>query len=212
MAMVGHAAEAVELPVAPGRLHRISHEVYREMARLGLITKEDRAVLIEGLVVTKMTKGPAHIRVVENLIEILGDFRLAGHRVRKEDPIVLRGCGPEGRDSEPEPDVVLARGTKATFRDRLPEAAEVALIIEVADTSLAEDRKMLPVYARAGVPIVWIVNLDTETIEVYWDPSADPVDARYRESRFAVAGEDLEIVDGDTHQVLGSIAVAAVFV
>jgi Uma2 family endonuclease len=185
--------------------------VYQEMGRRGLLTREDRVVLVEGLLVTKMTKGAAHIRVVENVVEILGALGLEGHRVRKEDPIRLRGAGHGGRDSTPEPDVVLARGTKATFRDRLPEAEEVALIVEVADSSLAEDRKMLPVYARAGIPVVWIVNLDDETIEIHSVPFAGDVEAHYRESMIAAAGAELEIMDHRNNlPVLGRIAVAAV--
>jgi len=83
------------------------------------------------------------------------------------------------------------------------------LLVEVADHSLYEDRRMLAVYARAGIPRVWIVNLDDATVEVYWSPHADADGALLRESRHAGAAEDLAI--SDRGQDLGVIPSAAIF-
>jgi Uma2 family endonuclease len=183
-----------ELPVSAGRLHRLTNEVYAEMGRLGLLRREDRVVLIEGLLVTRRNKGPGHVTAVENVVELLKGLGLAGYRVRQEAPIVLPG-GDAGRDSMPEPDVVVARGTKATFKVRHPVPDEIALLVEVADHSIYEDRKMLALYARSGIPQVWIVNLNDHTVEVYWSPYADAFEARYRDSRTVGSAEDLALSD-----------------
>ncbi len=172
MATVTHPTAPADLPAAEWRLHRFTNEAYAEMGRLGLISKEQRVVLIEGLLVAKMNKGPSHVTTVENVVELLKGLAPVGYRVRQEAPIVIPGRDG-GRDSTPEPDVVLARGTKATFRVRHPAPDEVALLVEVADHSLYEDRKMLAIYARAGIPRVWIVNLDDATVELYGSPYAD---------------------------------------
>jgi Uma2 family endonuclease len=85
----------------------------------------------------------------------------------------------------------------------------VALLVEVADHSLYEDRKMLAVYARAGIPRIWIVSLDQASIEIYWSPHGDADGACYRETRTVGAAEDLAI--SDRGQDLGVIPAAAIF-
>src|SRR5262249_60052872 len=71
----------------------------------------------------------------------------------------------------PEPDLVIARGSRKSYRRRHPEPAEVALVIEVSDTTYPRDRgQKWAAYARAGIPIYWIVNLPQRRIEVYTKP------------------------------------------
>jgi Uma2 family endonuclease len=196
-----------DLPVAAGRLHRLSIEAYAEMGRLGVLGRGDRVVLIEGLLVEKMNKGPGHVTTLENVVELLRGLAPAGYRVRQESPIVLPGVA--GRDSMPEPDAVLARGTRDTFKARHPSPDEVALIVEVADHSVYEDRKMLALYARAGIPQVWIVNLNDHTVELYWTPEADASGARYRDGRTAGSAEDLAV--SDRGRDLGAIPSVEIF-
>ncbi len=159
---------------------------------------------------TKMNKGPSHVTTVENVVEQLKGLAPAGYRVRQEAPIVIPGRDG-GRDSTPEPDVLLARREQGGgfFRVRHPVPDEVVLLVEVADHSLYEDRKMLAVYARAGIPHVWIVNLDNATVELYWSPYADADGTFYRETRTAGAAEDLAI--SDRGQDLGVLPSAAIF-
>ena len=207
MAMAANAAETMDLPVSAGRLHRISHDVYQEMGRSGLIAGEDRVVLIEGLLVTKRAKGPApHPGRGERRRDLRHPWpgglscaeggsdppARAQARGPRQHPGARRGAGPRH---------------EGDLRDRLPEVGEIALVVEVADSSLAEDRKLLPVYARAGIPVVWIVSLDDETVEVHSAPCAGDVDApmaRDGPRRGAV----LEIIDRGTFQALGRVAVA----
>ncbi len=81
-----------------------------------------------------------------------------------QNPVALR------RHGEPQPDVALVEGLPS---GRLPGPAEIAPIVEVADTSLAYDReRKLPLYAEAGIPEVWIVNLADNVVEVYAEPTS----------------------------------------
>jgi Uma2 family endonuclease len=74
-------------------------------------------------------------------------------------------------DSEPQPDLVLLKPPLETYRNRLPQAEDILLLIEVADSSLEYDRnEKLPIYARAEIPEVWIVNLKDKQLEVYSEP------------------------------------------
>jgi hypothetical protein len=195
-----------DLPARADRLFRITSVLYHAMAEHGLFKKEDRVVLLDGFLVKKMTKGPKHILAVQNVVDLLAGLGLQGFYPRKEDPVALYD-GPGGTDSEPEPDVVLTRGTKHTYADHLPKPNDVVLAIEVADTSLRVDRAGLDRYAWFGIPCVWIVNLVNGTIEVYDTPmdSRTP-EARYGHSEVRRAGEAVEIVaDG---RVLGRVAVS----
>ena len=77
-------------------------------------------------------------------------------------------------DSEPEPDLMVARGDSADYPDSHPKAADVALVVEISDTTLARDRgTKMRMYARAGIPAYWIVDLNESRVEVRTDPGED---------------------------------------
>lgn len=89
-------------------------------------------------------------------------------------------------DTEPEPDMVITR--EWDYARTNPTAADVLLIIEVADSTIAEDRnEKVTRYARAGIPEVWLVDLTTDTIARYTDLR----DGRYQRMETARAGETL---------------------
>jgi Uma2 family endonuclease len=75
------------------------------------------------------------------------------------------------RDSEPEPDLAVARGEIDDYEERHPGPRDVALVVEIAKSSLAEDRKLAETYGGAGIPIFWIVNLVHRQLEVYSRPT-----------------------------------------
>ena len=136
-------------------------------------------VLIDGLLVSIMTKGPDHSSSAGMGQSLLARLLPDGWHVRKEDPITLPD-GPAGHPSEPEPDLAVVRGQFRDYTTRHPLPGEIALVVEVARTSLRFDREMLSRYAWAGIPTVWIVNLVSRTVEVYSEPSGPGEDARYR--------------------------------
>src|SRR5947209_15381550 len=101
---------------------------YQRMIETGILTPEDKVELLENYVVLEMPRNPPHDGTVELLTEILGRIVPGGWRLRVQLTVVLP-------DSQPEPDLLLARGDTRTFRTRHPLPADVGMLIEVADAS-----------------------------------------------------------------------------
>jgi Uma2 family endonuclease len=154
-------------PVATAQLWRLSVARYHEMLAAGLLTPADRLELLEGYLVEKMTVNPPHAFVTETIREQLGRLLPAGFFVSAQQPITLA-------DSEPEPDVMVVQGVRREFVQNHPRPWHIPLVIEVADTSLIQDRTWKKrIYARAGIPVYWLVNLPEQQIEQYTQPSGD---------------------------------------
>jgi Uma2 family endonuclease len=106
-------------------------------------------------------------------LKLLAQFASPGWHVAKEDPVVVSEW------SRPEPDLSLVRGTEKDYLDQAVRAADVALVVKIGESSLSADRsEMTKVYARAGIPVHWIVNLVDRQVEVYTQPSNDGYQTR----------------------------------
>ncbi|MBA4188343.1 MAG: Uma2 family endonuclease [Planctomycetaceae bacterium] len=153
------------MPTEDGDIWRLSVDRYEAMVLAGVITVNDRVELLEGVMVNKMSKSPAHVTATLLIEDVLRQLVPSGWSVRTEQPIRLD-------DSEPEPDGVVARGTSRTFAGRHPAPAEIPLVIEVADSSLRRDREdKRRIYARNGITVYWIVNVVDRIVDVYTGPS-----------------------------------------
>ena len=143
---------------------RLSIEQYHAIIQAGILTDDDSVELLEGWLVFKMPKNPPH-RVTTRLVRTaLENILPRGWYVDSQEPITLS-------NSEPEPDIVVVRGDTRQYLDRHPGAEDIALIIEVSDTTLQRDRTVKKgIYARAGISIYWILNLVEEQVEVYSQP------------------------------------------
>lgn len=152
---------------------RLSVAQYHEMIRSGILTSDDPVELLAGWLVYKMPKNPPHriaTHVAQKAIEAIIP---SGWYVDSQEPITLD-------DSEPEPDIVVARGETRLYRDRHPGPEDVALVVEVADATIARDRGVKKrAYARAGIPVYWIINLIELVVEVYEVPTRTGDDADY---------------------------------
>jgi Uma2 family endonuclease len=156
----------VAIPTEP--VWRLSVAQYHAMAQAGILQEDDQLELLEGWLVAKMTKNPPHRISTRLLRQTLEQLIPQGWYVDSQEPITLE-------DSEPEPDVAVIRGNTTDYRDRHPDAASVALVIEVADATLERDRGIKQrIYARAGIPIYWILNLRDRQLEVYTQPATEP--------------------------------------
>ena len=103
----------------------------------------------------------------------------------------------------PEPDVMVLRGGIRDYLGRKPGPSETALVVEVADSSLRDDRSKLVRYARGGVPAAWLVNLIDNTVEVHAEPSAAGI---YQERAIYHGADEVPVViDG---LEVGRLAVA----
>ncbi len=146
---------------------RFSVDEYYKMIELGLITDYEKAEIIEGELIKKMTIGDRHAAAVNALNRYFTKNVQDNVLVSIQNPLRMSDY------NEPEPDIVLADLTKYDGK-RHPRPAEVILVVEVADASLKYDRNIkLPLYAAAGIPEVWIVNLQNDIVEVHQQPSLD---------------------------------------
>ena len=157
------------LPESPPVRRPIDVDEYYRMVPEGLIGPDERTELIEGEVVRMPPIGPSHADVVDELGR--------GSRWAPLEPEVrVRIQGPVRLDrfNEPQPDIAVLRAKPGGYRREHPSAADVLLLIEVADSSLMQDRRVkLPLYARFGIPEIWLVNLPDRRIEVYRQPAGN---------------------------------------
>ncbi len=153
--------------------YRFTVEDYHRMGEAGILDEDDRVELIEGEIVEMPPIGSPHGGTVKSLTNTLA--RLVGDRaiVSVQDPVVLSDL------SEPQPDIVLLRPREDFYRDSHPRPEDVLLLIEVADATAAYDRSVkLRLYARAGIPEYWIVDLGRALIEVNRAPRGDAYGVR----------------------------------
>ena len=168
--MLGYERGSDALAVAGGQ-HRITVDEYHRMIEAGTLGEDEHVQLIAGAVVAMTPQGPAHALVIQNLTRLVAQELPADLALRPQLPLTL----PE--DSEPEPDLAVVRVADARSRDHHPRTA--LLVVEVAGDSLRLDRQTkAALYARAGIPEYWIVNLVETAVEVHRDP--DPATGTYR--------------------------------
>lgn len=147
----------------PVRL-RFTVDEYHRMIELGLLRDYEKAEIIEGELIKKMTVGDRHAAVVNYLTRFFVKNVSENILVAIQNPVRITDF------NEPEPDVVLADLTKYDGK-RHPRPEEVLLLVEVSDSTLKYDRDVkLPLYAEAKIPEIWIVNLPKKIIEVYTNP------------------------------------------
>ncbi len=138
---------------------------YHAMIRAGILAEDEPVELLDGYLVVKMTKNPPHSKSVGRVRRRLEAVLPPGWYLRIQDAITLA-------TSEPEPDLAVARGDEDRYGDRHPGPADVPLVVEVADTTLARDRgPKKRLYAAAGIPVYWIVDLEHRRLAVYSRPS-----------------------------------------
>lgn len=178
-------------PIPAEPVYRMTVEQYHAAVRAGVFTENDPIELLEGVLVQKMPKNPPHVLALGNLVEVVSRVVPAGWTVRSQDPITLA-------DGEPEPDLVIAQGARRDYFTRHPGPEDVALVVEVADSTLDRDRGVkLRSYARASLPVYWIVNLVDRCIEVYSAPIATASTPTYRTRATYGAGEVVDVaIDG----------------
>jgi Uma2 family endonuclease len=140
---------------------KFSREAYQQMAQLGLFEGK-RVELIEGEVIEMPPSTPEHFETSDTLDEILESYFGKCYWVRFQGDLALG-------ESQPTPDIAVVQGDKRAYKGRHPNHA--LLVVEVAHTSLHYDRTdKLSLYAKAGIPEYWIVNLQDRQLEVYREP------------------------------------------
>jgi Uma2 family endonuclease len=165
----------------PATRHRFTLDDWHRMIEAGVLTDDQRLELLDGEIYEMAPIYPPHSSVVDRLAQLL-ITRLGTRAI-----VRVQGSVPARPRSEPQPDLAVFRARADFYRKAHPEADEVYLIIEVADTTLARDRAKLRLYATAGMREVWIVDINDEHVEVYTSPR----DGAYADRRIVERGASL---------------------
>jgi Uma2 family endonuclease len=164
-------------PKVPLPYHRWTVEEFHQMAIAGLLDETDRVELIEGEMIDMAPIGSKHAYLVDKLAQAL--TRNCGSQlVRVQNPIRM------SERSEPQPDIAVVKGRN--YMEAHPTAADVLLVVEVSDSTLEYDRDIkLGLYARHGIPEVWLLDVNARQNMVYREPS----EGQYRLIRKPTAAE-----------------------
>ena len=146
-------------------MNRFSVAQYQRMIESGVLTPEDKVELLENYVVLKMPRNPPHDGTIQRIQKRIVRHIPTGWDLRTQGSLELT-------DSQPEPDFAIVREDPNDYTTRHPTPADTGLVIEVADSSLLRDqRDKTRIYARASIPVYWIINLVDRRVEVYTQPS-----------------------------------------
>ena len=170
----GFAAAAPPPSKQRPRAYRFTREQYERMIEAGVLTPEDRCELLEGHIVDKMPQSSRHSNAIRRISRALQPlYPPERHLLNVQLPLA-----PPDADSEPEPDISVVEGALGEYEDAHPSTA--LLVVEVSDSSLLrrDGTRKERIYARAGVPAYWIINLEDASLEAYRDPSGDGYDRR----------------------------------
>ena len=168
-------------------IFKLSVDQYHDMINAGTLTEDDPVELIEGVLVYNMPKKRIHAAVTGVIRRLIESQLGAGLTYETQEPITLV-------DGEPEPDGAVIRGGGMALLDRHPGPSEVALVVEISDSSLARDRGIkLRSYARARIPVYLIVNLIDMQIEVFHNPHGHGDEASYETFAIIKSGQSVTL-------------------
>jgi len=157
------------------RARRFTVDEYERMVHAGVFASDDRVELIEGEILEMTPIGIPHASIVDRLNMLMAR--------RLGDRTIVRVQGPVGfvtLHSRPQPDLALLRPRKDYYATRVPSARDIFLLVEVMDTSVEYDRRRkAPLYARAGVRELWLVDIPAGVVDVQREPGA----GGYRDGR-----------------------------
>jgi hypothetical protein len=144
------------------------------MIEAGVFAERGAVELLEGWIVDQMGHNPPH-DVVVKLVSLMLDRALPDRfHTRVQSAVTLP-------DSEPLPDVAVVAGSVRDYTARHPGPADIALLVEVSDASIDRDQSVkAPLYARALVPVYWIVNLQAASVQVYTLPTGPAAAPQYQ--------------------------------
>jgi Uma2 family endonuclease len=140
---------------------------YHRMSEMGILDPNERTELIAGQITLMVAKGTPHVITLQLLAsELLGQIGTTA-LIRTQDPIHLDDS------SEPEPDLVIVRGEILDYIDRHPQPTDIHLLVEVADSTLSYDCQVKDkVYAKAGIPEYWVIDIKNRQVHIFRDPQA----------------------------------------
>jgi hypothetical protein len=173
MAVNANLEKSLMVPAYP--IWRLSVEQYHKMINVGILNDDDAVELLEGWLVAKMPQKPQHSFITQRSRDVLSPLLPDGWTINVQAPITALY-------SEPEPDISIVRGKREGYSEHHPYPEDIALILEVSDTTLQRDRTLkLRIYASARIAVYWILNLQDRQLEIYTDPHGTNEQAEYRQ-------------------------------
>jgi Uma2 family endonuclease len=164
-----------------------------KLAALAGCFHDMKVELVKGRLV-ELTESPEHRNSVENIVELFASV------FNKQRWYVVRESSVQFIDRTPLPDIAVCFGSRRPrYSHRTPRSEDVALLVEVSQSTYRYNRQVkLPRYARAGIPLVWIVNLESRTVEVYWEPRGK----HYTSCEVFAEGQSIRLVAGEPPEVI----------
>ena len=157
---------------------------YNRMAETGILTEDDRVELIEGEIVEMSPIGSRHAACVNRLNMHLSRQVGQSFIVSVQNPIIVSDY------SEPEPDLAVLLLRADYYEQKLPQSADVLVVVEVADTSVEIDRGVkIPLYAQSNIPVALLVDLSKELIELH----SQPASGQYQSVKIFRRGDSLRL-------------------
>lgn len=154
------------------------------MIQAGILSEEDKIELLNGEMIHMSPVGPRHSSIVNRLTAIFSRLMSQLGIVSVQNPITL------APNSEPEPDLTLAKLDEDYYEFRHPGSDDIYLVIEVADSTLQKDRTIKSaIYAAANISHYWIINLNDNQVEVYESPN----DGKYTSIKIYQSGQVLNV-------------------
>ncbi len=192
-----HEASTIETEPRP---YHMTVDVYDRLGESGVFGDKSPIYLWKGRLVEPMTKGDPHEFALGGLNEVLVQLCQGSWHVRPSSPVRVRD------DSKPEPDFVVLRGRNRDYRKRKPSLQDVAMLVEISDSSLGHDSgEKRDVYAAASVPVYWIVNIPNQRIDVYARPTGPVEQPRFESCQSFGPDDEVPVVlDG---REVGKVAV-----
>ncbi len=161
---------------------------YHRLTEMGILTEDDNLELLNGYLVHKIARNPPHDGTVQRVRKRVEKVLPTGWEMRVQSAVTLT-------ESEPEPDLAVVRIDAAEYMTRHPGAADIGMLIEVSDSTLAGDRADKgPIYGRDGVAHYWIVNLADRRLEVYTSPSGATVPFGYAHQQDYLPGDVVPVI------------------
>lgn len=168
------------IPVQLNR-YRFTVAEYERMGQVGIFSEDERVELVCGEVLKMPPIGERHAGSVDFLANMITKRLRRGVIVRVQNPIRL------DEYSQPQPDITILKHRDDFYRHAHPKPEDILLVIEVSDTTLEYDLKVkVPLYARAGIPETWVVNLPGKRLKTY----ADPAGGAYQTIKSYARGEE----------------------
>lgn len=172
------------MAIANPQKHLTDIDEWRRLGEAGIFPPDSRLELINGEIIEMSPIGCNHAGHVIRLMNFFA-ARIAGKAIMNaQNPLQL------GDLSEPEPDFMLLKPNPDFYSTRHPAAADVFLLIEVADSSLDFDRNQkMHLYALHRIPEYWLLNLNEASVEIYRKPTGD----LYAEKRTLMTGDSIAL-------------------